>query len=101
MKMFDAEKEKLNREAGEDRFLQMMARQTIEIMEEKGSAGLVMEEDRTLADLKKIFDKFAGEHKNGKQAVIMPDEAAEMICDYYEIHEMKKSSGHLDIMDLL
>ena len=98
--MFDLEKEKLNREAGEDRFLQMMARQTIEIMEERGSAGHVMEEDRTLADLKKIFDKFASEHKQGKQAVIMPDEAAEMIIDYYEIHG-RKASGHLDIMDLL
>lgn len=98
--MFDLEKEKLNKEAGEDRFLQMMARQTIELMEDRGSAGLVMEEDKTLAGLKKIFDKFAGEHKEGKQAVIMPDEAAEMIIDYYEIHE-KKASGHLDIMDLL
>ena len=59
--MFNLEKEKLNREAGEDRFLRMMASQTIELMEEKGSAGLVMEEGKTLAELKKIFDKFAGE----------------------------------------
>ena len=99
--MFIEEKEKLNREAGEDRFLRMMASQTIELMEERGSAGLVMEEKKTLADLKKIFDKFAGEHKQGNQSVIMPDEAAEMICDYYEITEAKKQSGHLDIMDLL
>ena len=34
--MFNLEKEKLNREAGEDRFLRMMANQTIELMEEKG-----------------------------------------------------------------
>ncbi len=101
--MFEIEKRKLQEEAGEDRFLRMMAAQTIELMEERGSAGLVMEAGKTLADLKKIFDKFAGEHKNGRQAVIMPDEAAEMICDYYEISETsrKKSSGHLDIMDLL
>lgn len=99
--MFNAEKEKLNREAGEDRFLRMMASQTIELMEEKGSAGLVMEEGKTLAELKKIFDKFAGENRKGNQSVIMPDEAAEMICDYYEINTQKKSSGHLDIMDLL
>lgn len=98
--MFDQEKEKLRTEAGEDRFLRMMASQIIELMEERGSAGLVMEEGKTLADLRKIFDKFAGEHKDGKQAVIMPDEAAEMICDYFEITE-KRSSGHLDIMDLL
>lgn len=96
--MFDREKEKLNGEAGEDRFLKMMANQTIDLMQERGSAGLVME--KPLSDLKKIFDIFAGEHKSGNQAVIMPDEAAEMICDYYEIHE-GKNIGHLNVMDLL
>lgn len=99
--MFELEKEKLRKEAGKDRFLQMMAAQTIDVMKERSSAGLVMEEGKTLADLKKIFDKFAGENRKGNQSVIMPDEAAEMICDYYEINTQKKSSGHLDIMDLL
>ena len=98
--MFNAEKEKLNREAGEDRFLRMMANQTIDLMEGKGSAGLVMEEEKTLAGLKKIFDKFAQEHKKGNQSVIMPDEAAEMICDYFEIHE-KKASGRINVLDLI
>ena len=101
--MFDIERRKLEEEAGEDRFLRMMAAQTIELMEERGSAGLVMEEGKTLTDLRKIFDKFARENRKGNQSVIMPDEAAEMICDYYEISETskKKISGHLDIMDLL
>lgn len=101
--MFDIERRKLEEEAGEDRFLRMMAAQTIDLMEERGSAGLVMEEGKTLTDLRKIFDKFAGENRKGNQSVIMPDEAAEMICDYYEISETskKKTSGHLDIMDLL
>ena len=100
--MFDIERRKLEEEAGGDRFLCMMARQTIELMEEQGSAGLVLEDGKTLAGLKKIFDKFAGENRKGNQAVIMPDEAAEMICDYYEIrNQERKASGHLDIMDLL
>lgn len=91
---------KLTAEAGEDRFLQMMARQAIELMEERGTAGVVMEEGKSLADLKKMFDKFAKEHKKGNQSVIMPDEAAEMICDYFEIHE-KKVPGRINVLDLI
>lgn len=98
--MFEMEKEKLSREAGEDRFLQMMARQAIELIDERGSAGSIGEEGKTLKDLKKIFDKFAQEHKNGRESVIMPDEAAEMICDYFEIHE-KKASGRINVLDLI
>ena len=74
--MFAKEKEILRKEAGEDRFLKMMASQTIELMDERRSAGTVGQEGKTLKDLKKIFDQFAKEHKSGGQSVIMPDEAA-------------------------
>lgn len=98
--MFELEKKKLKEEAGGDRFLRMMANQTIELMEERNNAGCIMEEDRTLNKLKEIFDKFAKEHKQGSQSVIMPDEAAEMICDYFEITE-RKADIHLDAFDYL
>lgn len=97
--MFDLEKEKLNTEAGEDRFLRMMAAQTIALVEKRNNAGCIMEEGKSLADLKKIFDKFASEHRSRNQSVIVPAEAAEMICDYFEITE--KKAEHIDVFDLL
>lgn len=99
--MFDQQKNDLMREAGEDRFLRMMANQTIELMEERHSAGTVGQEGKTLKDLKKIFDKFAAEHKQGRQAVIMPDEAAEMICDYFELGRKNEQTGRVNVLDLL
>lgn len=99
--MFDIEKERLRKEAGEDRFLKMMAAQTIELMDERRSAGTVGREGKTLKDLKKIFDAFAKEHKSGGQAVIMPDEAAEMICDYFELGRKKAPAGRVNVLDML
>ena len=101
--MFEKEKAILQEEAGSDRFLQMLARQTGELMDERRSAGTVGKEGRTLKDLKKIFDKFAEEHKTGKQSVITPNEAAEMICDYFELSTAagRKTVDRIDIMDML
>lgn len=99
--MFDQQKNDLMREAGGDRFLQMMANQTIKLMDERRSAGTIGQEGKSLKDLKKIFDKFAEEHKQGKQAVIMPDEAAEMICDYFELGRKNEQTGRVNVLGLL
>ena len=93
---------KLKKEAGDDRFLKMMASQTTELMKERGTAGTVLKDGKSLKDLKKIFDKFAEEHKTGKQSVITPDEAAEMICDYYELGiGGAPAGGQADAVDIL
>ena len=99
--MFEIEKDALRKEAGGDRFLQMMANQTIELMDERRSAGTIGQEGKSLKDLKKIFDKFAGEHKKGNQAVILPDEAEEMICDYFELGRKKAPTGRVNVLDML
>ena len=44
--MFEIEKDLLRKEAGEDRFLQMMANQTIELMDERRSAGTIGQEGK-------------------------------------------------------
>lgn len=96
--MFEKEKEKLLQEAGDDRFKKMMAEQIIEIMTSAGTGGEILREDRKLEDLKKIFDQFAKENKEGNQSVITPSEAAEMIKDFYVIK--KKDFGNIDVLSL-
>ncbi len=98
--MFQEDAEKiLLKEAGDDRFLKMMAEQTIEIMRETKNTGEVGEEGRSLKGLKEIFDKFASENKQGNSAVILPNEAAEMIKDYFNICN-QSVPANIDVLSL-
>lgn len=101
--MIEEAKRKLHDEAKDSRRLKMMAMQTCELIDKTGDIGMVLASDKSLKGLEKIFDDFASKHKEGNKAVILPDEAEEMICEYFGIHDVGQPAPGkvIDIMDLL
>ena len=98
--MFEVERKKLMEAAGDNRVMRMMASQTMDIVERTKCTGRIMAEDKNLAELEKLFKKYADGQKQGNSSCITPDEAEKLICDYFEI-TIDKPSGKLNVLDLL
>ena len=73
-----------------------MARQISDMIKTDATADCILKDDKKLMDLKKNFDKYAREHKEGNESCVPPDEADRMIREYYEITE-DKSAAIIDI----
>lgn len=100
--MIDKAIAKLTTEAGQDPFLQMMAKQIGDIMKQYHSAGSVLDENKKLTELKVRFDECAKKNKKGNTSFVTPEEAEEMICEYYNLSAGAKRDGdRIDILDLL
>lgn len=102
--MIEEAKKKLHEEAGTSRRLKMMAMQTCDLIDKTGDVGMVLASDKSLKGLEKIFGDFAQKHREGgSRAVIFPDEAEKMICEYFGIHDVGQPAPGkvIDIMDLL
>lgn len=98
--MFDAERNKLMEAAGDNRVMRMMASQTMDIVERTKCTGHIMNEDKSLVELEKIFKKYADGQKQGNSSCITPDEAEKLICEYFGI-SAGKPSGKLNVLELI
>ena len=97
MSKINLAKEKLIKEAeGHALIAKTMARQISDMIKTDATADCILKDDKKLMDLKKNFDKYAREHKEGNESCVPPDEAYRMIREYYEITE-DKSAAIIDI----
>lgn len=97
MSKINLAKEKLMKEAESHGLIaKTMARQISDMIKTDATADCILKDDKKLMDLKKNFDKYAREHKEGNESCVPPDEADRMIREYYGIIENKTA----DIIDI-
>ncbi|MCI7300993.1 MAG: hypothetical protein SOR93_14140, partial [Clostridiales Family XIII bacterium] len=87
--MIDKAIEKIRREIEEEteEATKMLGQQTIDIIEATGDYGQVLQADKSLEGCQKAMDDYASKHRGKGRTVIGPQQAEEIIKNYYGIQK--------------